>query len=193
MSISGSQAPLHDPEISIFLLLCPEHQRLIEDISTECRRIVSSERFIPHMTVYFGSGSPSRGACLLVESIGLCAGPIRQRIIGVGGEARFWRASYITLNGGGEVEALDGKLRRDIYNYGDYSLFPHVSLLYAHEITPSQQIQIQRLTRERLSSARIDELVFDKIAVFQRHAPDAAWEDVSRWREVCAASLRGIE
>lgn len=186
-----SESPPHDPEISLFLLLCPEHQRLIERISSKCRSVVRSDSFVPHMTMYFGSGVPVRGMNNLVESVASLSGPVTQRIVGIGGEARFWRASYIELSGGLQTEAIDGALKRDIAPYGAYSYFPHVSLVYSNEITSDQQEQCRLIAEADLRDARVEELIFDRVGLFQRHSSDGVWEDVSRWREVCSARLRG--
>ena len=191
MSPSDSDSTQYDPEISLFLLLCPEHQRLVEKIMAECRAIVPSDPFIPHMTMYFGSGAPSGGIRSLVEALARSTGRVVQAAVKMGGEERFWRAAYIALSGGPQVDAINDLLRRDIVNYGSYSHYPHISLVYAHHITAEQQAQIKTLAEQRLREARVAELVFDRIALFQRHTPEGVWEDVSRWREVYSASLCG--
>ena len=65
-----------DPEISVFLLLCAEHQRLVEGIAVKCREVVPSDPFIPHMTTYFGLGAPVHGRQGLVERIAQVTGPV---------------------------------------------------------------------------------------------------------------------
>ena len=191
MAPSDSDATQYDPEISLFLLLCREHEQLIEGLMEECRSIVPSEPFIPHMTMYFGSGAPSGGIRSLVDSVAASTGPIAQPIVGIGGEDRFWRASYIALSGGQPIDNLNAMLRREIVNYGEYSHFPHVSLVYGTQVTPEHRSQIKEHVARRLRDARVETLVFDRVAMFQRHSPQGVWEDVSRWREVYAATLRG--
>ena len=191
MTPADSDSAQYDPEISLFLLLCPAHKDLVEAIAAECRDIVPSDPFIPHLTMYFGSGAPSGGIRSLVDSVAHLVAPVSQRIIGVGGEARFWRASYIALHGGTHVEAINAKIREGIVNYGPYTHFPHVSLVYSNDITPRQQAEVKLLVEGRLREARVEELLFDRVGMFQRHSPESAWEDVAGWREVCSASLRG--
>lgn len=191
MSPADTDSSQHDPEISLFLLLCAEHHRLVEGIMAECRRIVPSDPFIPHMTMYFGSGAPSGGIRSLVEAVALSTGPVTQKILSISGEDRFWRASYIALSGGVEVDNMNRLLKNGIVNYGSYSHFPHVSLVYAHAIAPAQLTEIREVAGERLRLAGVEALVFDKVAMFQRSSPNGAWEDVSRWREICSASLSG--
>lgn len=182
-----------DPEISVFLLLCAEHQRLVEGIAVRCREVVPSDPFIPHMTTYFGLGAPVLGRQGLVERIAQVTGPVSQQFDGIGGESRFWRASYIALRGGPQLEAIDAALKREITPYGPYSLFPHLSLVYSNEITSFQQATCRLIAESALREARVSELIFDRVGLFQRHSPDGAWEDVSRWREICSASFHGAQ
>jgi 2'-5' RNA ligase len=191
MTPADSDSAQYDPEISLFLLLCRAHQDLVEGIAAACRKIVPSDPFIPHMTMYFGSGAPSGGIRSLVELVASSTKPVTQRISGVTGEPRFWRASYIALHGGAQVEAINATLKESIVNYGHYSYLPHVSLVYSNDITPIQQAEVKLLAEERLRDAGVSELLFDRVGMFQRHSAESAWEDVSRWREVCSASLRG--
>jgi len=191
--MSASPRPDHDndPEFSLFLLLCEEHRAVIDTISSECRAIIPSPIFVPHMTVYFGSGTTSHGLDALVEGMGANMPPLRQRILTVEGEDRFWRSLYVALETSVGLDMLDGRLREEITPYGNYTLFPHVSLIYSATATNEQREQCSARAKAILREANLSELLFTRIAAFKRDTSVRDWEDVARWQEVSSRLLLG--
>ncbi|MEY4667526.1 MAG: hypothetical protein RL518_225 [Pseudomonadota bacterium] len=190
--MSSSNESTSDPEFSLFLLLCENHRVRIEEISTQLRAIIPSPAFVPHTTVYFGSGTPVGGLDALVERAGLTTPPLRVPIVDVQTENLFWRSLYITLAHLPQLNHLNGWLHSNIIPYGSYTLFPHLSLLYFDSATSAERDRCQRRATEMLREAHLDELLFDRIAAFQRHGPEDAWENVTGWREIYSATLTGL-
>jgi hypothetical protein len=190
MSSSSAPAP-HDREFSLFLLPCKQHEELLRLINQECCSIVPCAQFIPHLTVYFGSGTPHTTHLDLIETIGKTFAPVTQAITGCSGEDRFWRAGYLQLSGGAHVAAIDQYLRTSISDYGPYSFFPHVSLIYSHSISATDREAIALTAKSYLDKVGVQDLLFDRIALIHRESPELSWEDVSRWRITHESSLYG--
>jgi hypothetical protein len=190
--MTNSSTP-SDLEFSLFLLPCKEHDQLLRLIAQECSSVVLSKPFIPHLTVYFGSGSPQTEQVELTETIGRSFAPITQKIVGYTAEDRFWRAGYLALSGGAKTDAIDHLIRASISTYGTYSFFPHVSLVYAHSISSSDQERLSQIAKSRLDSAGLKDLVFDRVALIRRSSSDLPWEDVNSWRVIRESPLRGQE
>lgn len=180
-----------DSEISVFLMLDPTSLKAVEPLARRCQVLTGTLPFVPHLTMYFGKGNPRRGKKPLVDSIGSAFQPITLKISKVAGNSGFWRAFYLQLENGSQLEKLDHKLKSELEDYGGFDYFPHVSLVYKSDLADAERGECESFVEAALVHSRIHQLTFDRISVFQRAHVTDRWEDAACWQEVASSDLNG--
>lgn len=140
--------------------------------------------FEPHVTVYAGLGAGVDSPEAVVEAALGGLGPLTLRADRVRWSALFTKTLYLDFHPSEPLARLSAALRDGSARPGDYTLAPHLSLMY-RTLPEAEQTALATSI-----SVPYREVTFDRITAVLCPARTETREDVERWQVAHTRHLR---
>jgi putative hydrolase of the HAD superfamily len=170
---------------SVFLTPAPDDFSRLSGLIGELSGRFDVPPFEPHVTVY--SGLFPDPALLQTALVGACAGvlPFDLRVRWIGCTPDYFKTLFIEFEEDATLRGLHERVKAGCGVDTGYTLFPHLSLLYAELPLREKEDLARRLTLDRAT------VRFDEVKVVTPLNVAAGWRDTLRWKTLRRVKLAG--
>jgi 2'-5' RNA ligase len=163
---------------SILLIPGSKDEEYLNKIVSSLAKKYKAYPFIPHLTLYAATHAPKE---IMVQALELAitdVKPFSVKSISLESSEEFTKGLYIQFETNAMLEKLYTVLNSQLKNYREYSLNPHLSLIY------SRVMSLQEKNEYIKSHPVIDRIGFNRCAIISGSKPITNEEDVKDWQIV---------
>ena len=171
-----------DGRISYWLIPAEPHRSEFRKAIFDLAQRFDGPVFEPHVTLYSGSGGTNEVENILARATAGFS-EIGLRSAGIGHSSQFTQTLFLKFDPCEALFRLSNDLKRSSTRADDYTLLPHLSLLYAR-VEPAVRMRL-------VDQFKFPPLMrFDEVQAVNTGARNESREDVERWRLVGSTQLR---
>jgi 2'-5' RNA ligase len=170
------------PRVAYWLVPCERSSGQLQGLIDQLAKQFNAPRFHPHITLYAGDFGSNEQPELIVDSAARnCAG-FTLAVQGLGFGSDYTKSCFLKVSRPPNLFDLTERFRRLSQHPGDYSIDPHISLLYGH-VPESLRAEVEaKLTLP--TEVNLNQVWAVSLPAFVRGRTD-----IERWRLMAELTL----
>lgn len=170
------------PRVSYWLMPAEADRRRLSRLIEELAARFEAPLFDAHVTLYSGPLQESDAVSSILENTANVFSPMELQVIGTGHSEQFTKTLYWTLSNNETLAGLSRALRQQMTTPSNYTLDPHLSLIYA---------ALPEAARRQAAAELIppQAIRFDAIRAIRHHGVSSR-RDVESWEQVAEVRLK---
>ncbi|WP_404791034.1 2'-5' RNA ligase family protein [Altericista sp. CCNU0014] len=166
---------------AVWLVPAPSDRRWLSKVIQDYAVEYDTPVFEPHLTLYSGDLQPEDNLEEIVAESAATESPITLEIMGLDYAENYFRTGFITFAPSDRLARLSRTLRDRLSHPKEYTLDPHLSLMYKDIPIEQKRLAMLRFV------VSVQTVTFDTIEVVM--PSDRGWLDVAHWTEQFRYSL----
>jgi Cyclic phosphodiesterase-like protein len=163
-------------KFAVWLTPAPSDRRWISKVIQDFAAEYSAPIFEPHLTVYSGVYGPEEGLEPIVTKATASLSPLTLQVTGLNYTKEFLKTGFIVFATSDRLIQLSKDIRDRLQMPMDYTLEPHLSLIYKDIPLDQKRMAMLRFI------VSIATVTFDTVTVMT--PSDKGWDDVLSWTEL---------
>lgn len=172
--------------ISFWLIPAQPHLEAFRALIADLAREYDAPLFEPHITLHAGVRTAGDDIAALLRRVAAASEPITLAAGNTSHSDALFKTLFVEFGDPG-IRALHRRFQAGLHRFSEYSLAPHLSLLY--KAMPSE-------SRATLAERHVyagQRIVFDALAAVRPAPGQPDWSDIRRWDSSLRLSLHSTQ
>jgi 2'-5' RNA ligase len=171
-------------KVSYWLIPSQEDRAFFQDIIDTLAREYDAPSFMPHVTIYSGDSAPDESPDELIKQAIQGIQPFSLRRDRILYSQEFTKTLFVQFQPNSILSQISQSLQSSSKNPSDYTLNPHLSLIYKQMSEETQKNLTTSLTLPK------SEVLFDEVMAISSPERTQTQEDVESWQVICVRKLQ---
>lgn len=171
-------------KVSYWLIPSQEDRAFFQDIINTLAREYDAPSFTPHVTIYSGDSAPDESPDRLLEQAIQGVRPFSLKSDRILYSQEFTKTLFVQFQPNSILSQISQSLQSSSKNPSDYTLNPHLSLIYKQMSNETQKNLMTSLTLPK------SEVVFDEVMAISSPEQTQTREDVESWDVICVRKFQ---
>lgn len=171
-------------KVSFWLIPSGENRAFFQDIIDTLAREYDAPIFTPHVTIYSGDYEPNESPTQLLEDAVQGVQPFSLKVDRLLYTDEFTKTLFVQFHPNESLSKISEILRRSSKQPSNYTLNPHLSLIYK---------QMNEETKKKLTASLTlpkSEVFFDEVQAISTSERVIEREDVESWKVISIKNLQ---
>lgn len=170
-------------KVSFWLIPSEEDRAYFQEIIDTLAREYDAPTFTPHVTIYFGEYMADEYVAELVEEAIRGVPGFSLKVDKVLYTDEYTKSLFVQFHPSSILSQISETLRSSSEKPSDYSLNPHLSLIYQHLSEATKEKLIRNLSLPK------SEVLFDSVQAISASETTQRREDVESWQVIYTRKL----
>ncbi|HEY9605324.1 MAG TPA: 2'-5' RNA ligase family protein [Allocoleopsis sp.] len=170
-------------KVSYWLIPSQEDRAFFQDMIDTLAREYDAPSFTPHVTIYSGDSAPNESPDELIEQAIQGVRPFSLKCDRILYSPEFTKTLFVQFQPNSILSQISHSLQSNSKHPSDYTLNPHLSLIYQ---------QMSEETKKKLATSLTlpkSEVIFDEVMAISSPERTQTREDVESWQVICIRKL----
>lgn len=172
-----------ETNVSFWLIPSEQDKVYFQEIINSLAREYDAPTFTPHVTVYFGECTADESPAELLEAAIRGVRGFSLRVDKLLYSNEYTKTLFVQFHPNSILSQISETLRSNSKKPSNYSLNPHLSLIYQYL---SETTQEKLATELKLPQS---EVLFDEVQAISTSKTTQRREDVESWQVICSRKL----
>ena len=171
-------------KVSYWLIPSQEDRAFFQDMIDTLAREYDAPSFTPHVTIYSGDSAPDESPDQLIAQAIQGVRPFSLKSDRILYSQEFTKTLFVQFQPNSTLSQISQSLQSSSKNPSDYTLNPHLSLIYK---------QMSEETKENLTNSLTlpkSEVLFDQVMAISSPERTQTREDVESWNVICVMKFQ---